>query len=557
MLSSLQVKNYVLIDSLDIQFPAGLGIITGQTGAGKSILLGALSLVLGSKADASMIGESAENCIVEAVFNVQDDSSVRKALEEKDLPWNGGELVIRRVIARSGRSRSFINDEPVRVEELQRLASRLVDIHSQHQTMLLSDRHYQLSLLDHFAGNAALLEECSSAWSDLSAHSAELSSVESRLRTLAQQKDYNEAMFRSLDEAHLRDGEMEELDIEQRSLANAEEIRGNLHGVTSIFSGDMQGDGHSLDSMMKEAGKLLSKVAAYIPDAASLAERLESCRLEMDDILEEVSSMEERTEVSPVRLEAVEERMSQLYDLMHKHQCSDVAGLIEEKERLSNLIFDSDSLVDRKTALEGMVAADKVRLDKACKALHEARTKASKPFAAEVQASIRGLELEQAVFAVDIAESAPSASGADSVTFLFSASGRGPVDVAKCASGGEMSRIMLCLKAMMAKYTAMPTMVFDEIDTGVSGSVADKMGSMICSMGADMQVFAITHLPQVAAKGNAHFLVSKTISPDGRAVTSISALSGEARVREIARMLSGSTVTPEAVANAKSLLASR
>lgn len=555
MLSSLQVKNYVLIDSLDIQFPAGLGIITGQTGAGKSILLGALSLVLGSRADASMIGESAENCIVEAVFNVREDSSVRKALEEKDLPWNDGELVIRRVIARSGRSRSFINDEPVRVEELQRLSSRLVDIHSQHQTMLLSDRHYQLSLLDHFAGNAALLDECSAAWSDLSAHSAELSSIESKLRIMAQQKDYNEAMFRSLDEAHLREGEMEELDIEHRSLANAEEIRNNLYAVASVFTGDEQGDSPSFDSMMKEAGKLLSKVTAYIPDAASLAERLESCRLEMDDILGEVSSMEERTEVSPVRLEAVENRMSQLYDLMKKHQCSDVAGLLEEKERLSGLIFDSDSLVDRKAALEGIIAEDRARLDSACKALHESRAKASNPFAAEVQASIRRLELEQAVFAVNIAETSPSASGADSVTFLFSASGRGAVDLAKCASGGEMSRIMLCLKAMMAKYTAMPTMVFDEIDTGVSGSVADKMGSMICAMGADMQVFAITHLPQVAAKGNAHFLVSKAISPDGRAVTSISALSGEARVREIARMLSGSTVTPEAVANAKSLLA--
>lgn len=554
MLTSLQVRNYVLIDSLDIQFPAGLGIITGQTGAGKSILLGALSLVLGSKADASLIGRSADNCIVEAAFDVHEDKVLEGMLAEKDLPWNGGQLVVRRVVAASGRSRSFINDEPVKVEDLSRFASRLVDIHSQHQTLLLSDRAYQLSMLDHFAGNSALLEECSGAWTALSSHQAELSSIEERIRTLAQQRDFNEAMFRRLDEARLREGEMEELDLEQKALANAEEIKSGLYSVSGAFSGDPQSDSPSVDSLMKEAVRQLSKVAKYVPDASGLASRLDSARLEIEDILSEVESLGQRTEVSPERLEAVENRMSLLYELMNKHQCADIAQLIAERDRLSGLIFDSDALCEKRDSLVKTVGVDRERLERVCKALHDAREKAAGPFAAEIQQSIRDLELDQAVFRVEVTPSAVTRTGADAVSFLFSASGTAPVDVAKCASGGEMSRIMLCLKAMMAKYTSMPTMVFDEIDTGVSGSVADKMGSMICRMGRDMQVFAITHLPQVAAKGNAHFLVSKSIAEDGRAVTSISPLTGEDRVREIARMLSGSTITPEAIANAKSLL---
>lgn len=554
MLEKLHVRNYVLIDSLDIQFPAGLGIITGQTGAGKSILLGALSLVLGSKADASMIGESADNCIVEAEFDVSDDEVLRDVLRQKDLPWNDGELVIRRVIARSGRSRAFINDEPVRVEDLSRLSSRLVDIHSQHQTLLLSDRAYQLSVLDCFAGNADLLKDCRDAWNELSAHKAELADTEARLRTLIREKDFNESMFHSLDEARLREGEMEELDAEQRALANAEDIKNGLFEVSSAFAGDSGGDSPSVDSLMKEAGKSLQKISKFLPSAEELAGRMESARLELEDILGEVESLSERVEVSPARLETVESRMSQLYGLMQKHQCADVAELIRERDRLSELIFDSDSIAGRKSELENAVALDMERLEAICARLHEARLSASGPFAEEIQRSIRGLELEQAVFEVRIESVQPSATGADAVAFLFSSTGKNPVDVARCASGGEMSRIMLSLKAMMARYTSMPTMIFDEIDTGVSGSVADKMGSMICRMGEDMQVFAITHLPQVAAKGNAHFLVSKGVTENGRTVSKISQLSPDERVNEVARMLSGSEITPEAVANAKALL---
>ena len=552
MLKSLQVKNFVLIDSLDIDFPAGLSIITGQTGAGKSVLLGAISLVLGAKADSTMVGESGESCVVEAEFEIDDDA-VRVIIEEEGLDWDGGHLTVRRVLGRSGRSRSFVNDEPVQVGVLSRLSAKLIDIHSQHQTLLLTNKAYQLSMLDHYAGNYQLLSEYRECWQRLGACENELAQLKSQIDSIAQQKDYNESRFRQLDEACLVDGELEDLEAEQVSLANAEEIKNGLYEAENLISPE-DDERPSMDSLLKEAAKLLDKTGRFVDSSKLLSERVESLRLELDDVLSELKSLEMKVEVSPERLEAVEDRMSLLYELMRRFSCSDIASLIEERDRLSQLVFGSEALEERYGELEKQISHDRKLLATLAAKLHDSRSAKAVEFAHAIQNSVRFLEMDQAVFSVNIEEVEAGATGKDSVTFLFSASGRNPVDVAKCASGGEMSRIMLCLKAMMAKYTNMPTMVFDEIDTGVSGSVADKMGSMICSMGADMQVFAITHLPQVAAKGDAHYLVSKTVSPDGKAVTAISQMSGDDRVMEIARMLSGSAVTPEAVANARSLM---
>ncbi len=552
MLKSLQVKNFVLIDSLEINFPAGLSIITGQTGAGKSILLGAISLVLGSKADASMVGESGDTCVVEAEFEMDDDS-VRAAVEEEGLEWDGGSLVVRRVLNRSGRSRSFINDEPVQVGVLSRISSHLIDIHSQHQTLLLNNKAYQLSMLDHYAGNAALLEACRECYTRLNSRERELSELKSQIDTIAQQSEYNEARFRQLDQAKLAEGELEELEAEQKRLANAEEIRQNLFEAEDILS-PQDDERRPLDSMLKDVVRFLERAGKYVEGASQIASRVESSRLELDDVLSEIQAVSSTVDVAPDRLETVESRMSLLYELMRKFGCSDVASLIAERDRLGGLVTGSEVLEERYHDLEKLIAEDRAELDNIAGRLHESRSMSMVPFAAAIQDSVRSLEMEQAVFQVVLSETEVSASGKDGITFLFSASGRNPVDVSKCASGGEMSRIMLCLKAMMARYTNMPTMVFDEIDTGVSGSVADKMGSMICSMGADMQVFAITHLPQVAAKGDAHYLVSKTVAQDGKATTAINQLSGDDRVMELARMLSGSVITPEAIANAKSLI---
>lgn len=561
MLKALHIKNYVLIDSLDIGFPAGLVIITGQTGAGKSILLGALSLVMGSRADSSVIGAAGDNCVVEAEFEVNDeDGSLRQYLDENEIdfdPVDGkGQLTIRRVLNSNGRSRSFVNDSPAPLKVLSMLSSRLIDIHSQHETMLLRDKQFQMSMLDHFAGDSGLLQSCRTRWERLTGLKNDLDEVNANLSRTNAEKDYNQAQFERLDSAHLKDGELEELETEQKQLANAEEIKSSLYQVENYFSpsgDDAQDDRMSIDSMLKESSRILDKLLSYIPSVSALSERIESARLELDDVLSEVSDLEAGTEISDERLQEVEERLSLLYDLLKKYSCTQVSELIELRDRLSESLADTSVLEARKSALEREIREAEKDLADACSDLHDARAKAVPGFSENICKSIRSLELDRAVFDVVLEPGKPGPDGSDTILFRFSSTGKSPVDVAKCASGGEMSRIMLCLKAMMARYTNMPSMIFDEIDTGVSGSVADKMGSMICSMGDYMQVFAITHLPQVAAKGDAHYIVTKEFDGD-RAISSIRKISGEDRVMEVARILSGSRVTPEAIANAKSLL---
>lgn len=564
MLKALHIKNYVLIDSLDIEFPAGLVIITGQTGAGKSILLGALSLVMGSRADSSVIGAAGDNCVVEAEFEVNDeDGSLRQYLDENEIdfdPVDGkGQLTIRRILNSNGRSRSFVNDSPAPLKVLSMLSSRLIDIHSQHETMLLRDKQFQMSMLDHFAGDSGLLQSCRTRWERLTGLKNDLDEVNANLSRTNAEKDYNQAQFERLDSAHLKDGELEELETEQKQLANAEEIKSSLYQVENYFSpsgDDAQDDRMSIDSMLKDSSRILDKLSSYIPSVSALSERIESARLELDDVLSEVSDLESGTEISDERLQEVEERLSLLYDLLKKYSCTQVSELIELRDRLSESLADTSVLEARKSALEKAIGEAEKDLADACSDLHDARAKAVPGFSENICNSIRSLELDRAVFDVVLEPGKPGPDGSDTILFRFSSTGKSPVDVAKCASGGEMSRIMLCLKAMMARYTNMPSMIFDEIDTGVSGSVADKMGSMICSMGDYMQVFAITHLPQVAAKGDAHYIVTKEFDGD-RAISSIRKISGEDRVMEVARILSGSRVTPEAIANAKSLLESK
>ena len=546
MLRSLHVRNYVLIDSLEIDFPEGLVIITGQTGAGKSILLGALGLALGGKADASLVGAHGDSCVVEAEFTVGNDAALRALMAENDLE-DGDTLLIRRTLNRTGRSRSFVGDEPVSLPVLQALSEHLIDIHSQHQTLRLGDPAFRLSMLDHYAGNGTRLETCRTAWNTLQSLRKELSEVTDRLQRLSAEKEYNEARFARLEAAKLRDGELEELEAEQKQLAHAEELKEYLNNCEDILA--PADDRSPLTAQLKEAGKQAARAARYIPALEPLLQRLESARLELEDIVDELESANARIDVSPDRLEQVEDRMSLLYDLMKKYGVQTIAELIAEQERLSEALFDSTALEERRAELEKSLKQAEKAYDSAATALHDARQNASEGFASAILASLAFLELDRSVFTVELAPSAEGPTGRDAVRFLFSSTGKAPQDLSKVASGGELSRIMLSLKAMMARYTAMPALIFDEIDAGVSGSAADKMGQMICRMGEDMQVFAITHLPQVAAKGNAHYLVTKEND-----VTAIRPLSREGRVRELARLLSGSVISDAAVANAQALL---
>ena len=555
MLTALQVRNYVLIDSLEIDFPEGLIIITGQTGAGKSILLGALSLVMGAKADASMVSEGADNCVVEAEFETAD-KTLQNVLEENEVEWEEGHITIRRVVNRSGRSRAFVNDCPVPVTLLQEISSVLIDIHSQHQTLLLSDKSFQLDILDHYAGTMPQREQCASLWKTLGALKTELRTLEERIARQISEKEYNEAQYRQLEAAALREGELAELEDEQKQLANAEEIKTSLSAVEELFTAASSGgEIMSIDASLKEASKLLLKAGRYVPAVSELAERVDSCRHELDDILSDAVSINSGIDLSQSRLEEVENRMSLIYSLMQKHSCSDVSELIALRDSLSESLADTAILEEKREAVLRKIAEVETELNTVADSIHSARMAASGAFADAISVSIRDMELPYAIFDVELSKVPVSSTGCDAVVFKFSSTGRNAVDVAKCASGGEMSRIMLALKAMMARYANMPTMIFDEIDTGVSGSVADRMGSVICEMGSFMQVFAITHLPQVAAKGTAHYLVSKDIDPQtSKAVSTIVRLSDSERVMEVARMLSGSVLTDAAIANAKSLL---
>ena len=543
MLRSLRVSNYVLIGSLETSFPEGLSIISGETGAGKSILLGALSLALGGKGDASMVGAAGDNCVVEAEFSVTN--AVREFLLREDLPSEGDTLTLRRVLSRAGRTRSFLDDEPVSASVLQELAELLIDIHSQHQTLRLQDDKFRLEALDLYAGSAGACAECASLWGAMQEASRHLADVQARLDRARREEDWNRALLDKLQEAKLVAGELEELEEEQKRLAHAEELMEMLSSADMLLSSEDS----SPALRLREAQKLLEKSARYIGPMEELARRLEEARLEVEDIAGDVAAEASRLDVSPARLQQVDDRLSLLYAIMKKHGVSTVEELIAERDRLASLVEDASSLEEdvssASLALEKASAAYK----KASSELHALRAAAAEPFASSIEGLLHGLDLDHAAFKVMLSDAPAGPSGADRVEFLFSSTGKELRDVARSASGGELSRIMLSLKACMAQFRKMPTLVFDEIDSGVSGGTADKMGSLVCSMGLKMQVFAITHLPQVAAKGNAHFLVTRKDD-----VTSMHLLSSEERVLEIARMLSGSTVTPAAIENAKALL---
>jgi DNA repair protein RecN (Recombination protein N) len=546
MLYSLSVSNYILIGSLETEFPEGLIIISGETGAGKSILLGALSLVLGAKADAAMVGPAGENCVVEAVFGIDD--TVRRILADADLPSEDDRLVLRRTVGRSGRSRCFANDEPVSVNVLQELSACLVDIHSQHQTLRLQDARFRMEALDLHAGCEALRGACADAWNKVLADRRTLEELEQRLTSARDQQEYNQSRWQRLEEARLTAGELEDLEAEQKQLAHAEEIKETLSAADALLT-PSDDEIPSPAHQMRECARQLEKVAAFVPSMQALAERLSSARLEVEDIAAEVADASARMDVSPERLQQVEDRLSLLYGLFQKYGATTVEELIAERDRLSSLVMDASGLqADVDEARKTLADDDKAHQD-LCNELHERRSAGAKPFAAAVETLLHGLDLDKATFEVVLEDAQPSATGRDTVQFLFSSTGQIKADVSKAASGGELSRIMLSIKAEMARYKHMPTLVFDEIDTGVSGGTAHKMGQLVCKMGESMQVFAITHLPQVAAKGHAHYLVSKASGS-----TTVHQLDGDGRVQEIARMLSGASITPEAIANAQALL---
>ena len=536
MLSRLSISNYALISSLDITFPDGLVIISGETGAGKSILLGALSLVLGKRADSSVFCDNTRNCVVEAEFH---DKS-------------GEEYILRRVITPAGRSRSFLNDEPVSLADLAAISNRIIDIHGQHQHLLLTDPDYRLGVIDHFAGTAPLLDEYKKIYDEYTAVEDEAASLEKSIAEEERDAEYRQFQLHKLQEAALVSGEMEALEQEQKALAHAEDIRTGLDAAYACLNPhDI-----SVSQLLKDAATRLSKFAAWDDRLESLAARLESSRIEISDIEREIEDISSSVTVSPQRLDEVEERMSLIYSLERKYGCADVDELIALRDSLATALGGTEQMRDRLSALRQRQQELGTQREALARGLSEQRRAASGSLSEALQEAVRSLEMPHAVFRAEISgKGRLTATGGDNLDFMFSSNGEQSLrDISKVASGGELSRVMLALKGLLARYTSMPTMIFDEIDTGVSGRIADKMGNMIGRMGQNMQIMAITHLPQIASKKGAHYLVFKEFGPDGKASTGIRRIEGEERVMEVARMLSGSELTPAAVENARELL---
>jgi len=552
MLKRLYVKNYVLIDELDITFEKGMSIITGETGAGKSILLGALGLILGQRADAAALQNKSKKCIIEGTFNISE-YKLQSFFNENELDYEE-ETCIRREISAEGKSRAFINDTPVTLAVLKELSSQLVDIHSQHETLLLNSNKFQLTVVDEFASNHERLAKYSDT---LSAYNELKKSIELMKEEEAKSKadfDYFNFQLNELSEANLSDpNELTSLEQEQERLENAEEIKLRLsQGFTALSGSD-----DNMLVQLKVIQQQISGLAKFDKSYEEIANRIKSSLVELKDISDELERAEEAINSDNKRLEIIQDRLSLLYKLQQKHRVEDLQSLITLQAELADKVFAIGTLEDRITAKITELDNLHIKLGKEASALTEARKKAIPQIEKEITANLGELAMQGALLRIALIpneENHFSVDGAEKVHFLFSANKGGDFkEISKVASGGELSRLMLCIKALMAKLTSMPTVIFDEIDTGISGETAAKVGSIIKQMAAEHQVIAITHLPQMAGKGHHHYFVYKT-ETKGKTHTHLRILTTEERITEIARMLSGETLTEAALGNAKALL---
>ena len=550
MLKSLFIQNFVLIDSLDICFNPGFSVITGETGAGKSIILGALSLVLGQRADGKSIKQGADKCVIEAIFDVSK-YQLEPFFLGNDLEYDPESCILRRELYASGKSRAFVNDSPVPLAILKELGTKLIDIHSQHQNLLLGDNRFQLRVVDVMAENEILLILYKKEYTRYQGLRKALSALKERAAQSKQEEDYIRFQLDQLEEANLQPNEQEELEQEQETLSHAEEIKSSLYRVSSCLDGEEQG----VVSLLKESLSSMDALERYFPRAKEIAERLRSAYIDLNDLASEMEGMIEDVEFNPDRLAWVNERLDTLYALQQKHRVSSVDDLIALRDQFRAQLTDIESFDEQIAALEKQVQDAYKELLQQAAVLSEQRKVAAVAFAQQLVQMVAPLGMPHTRFQVEVLpRKEPESDGMDEIRFLFSANKSMALQpVAQTASGGEISRLMLCIKAMIAGFTALPTIIFDEVDTGVSGDIADKMGHIMQDLGSKMQVFAITHLPQIAAQGEAHYFVYKEDVKD-RTLTRIRPLDKEERIREVARMLSGSALTEASLANAKDLL---
>lgn len=550
MLKSLFIQNFVLIDSLDIQFDGGFSVITGETGAGKSIILGALSLVLGQRADGKSIKNGADKCIIEAVFDISK-YQLESFFQENDLEYDHESCILRRELFASGKSRAFINDSPVALPVMKELGGRLIDIHSQHQNLLLGDNRFQLKVVDVMAENEILLILYRKEYNRFQSLKKELKELKDKAAQTKQEEDYIRFQLEQLSEARLIVGEQEDLEQEQETLSHAEEIKSSLYKISELLNGDEMGG----LQYIKEALSTADSLEQYFSKAKDISERLRSAYIDLNDLASETDTMREDVEFNPERLEWVNERLNTIYSLQQKHHVSTVEELLDIQSKYEAQLKEIDSFEEQIESLSKQLEVSYKELLQQASVLSNQRKIAAKGMAGQLVDMIIPLGMPNTRFRVDVmAKEEPDNDGMDDIRFMFSANKSGDLQpVAQTASGGEISRLMLCLKAMIAGFTALPTIIFDEVDTGVSGDIADKMGDIMQDLGTKMQVFAITHLPQIAAKGKEHYFVYKEDTSD-RTITRIKQLTNEERILEVARMLSGASLTEASMANARELL---
>ena len=546
MLKKLHIQNYALIESLDIDFESGFSVITGETGAGKSILLGALGLILGSRAESSALRAGAKRCVAEAVFDVKG-LKLEAFFEENELDYDD-ECIIRRELTDAGKSRAFINDTPVSLAVLKQLSTSLLDIHSQHQNLLLSNSDFQMNILDSVAGNEQLLEQYGAEFKEYHTALREYKQLQQQIDDERENLDYLQFQFDEISSAKLEDGEQEELEAESLMLDNAESIKQAVFDAENLLSG--------IAESISSAQRSLSHISEVYTKAASLSERLDSCEIELSDIEAELNASQQEINFDPERAEFVNERLNTIYALQKKYHKSSVAELLEMQATLAQSLgnlTNSDEVLEQKKAL---CLKLKMAVSLTAQKLTKERQKAAWMVEQSLVEHLKPLGMSNVNFKVDIA-AAPKLqpSGQDEIQFLFSANKSAPMQsIAKIASGGEIARVMLSLKALVSNHKEMPTIIFDEIDTGVSGKIADEMATLMEAMGQNgRQVICITHLPQIAARGIQHYRVYKQDSADATH-THIEQLQPQQRVEEIAKMLSGSTLTEAAINNAKTLL---
>lgn len=550
MIKTLHISNYALIDRIDITFFPGLNIITGETGAGKSIILGALGLLLGGRADTKVVRDPNVKSVIEATFSADGYTSLQQFCEENDIDWDDDTVILRREISTTGRSRAFINDSPVNLAQLQTAGLFLIDIHSQHQNLLLASPLYQLQVIDSVACNATLNDEFHTLYNSYRQALRQYKQERIALDKARTNEEFLRYQYDMLVNASLQPGELEELENERKLLANMAQVKASLQ----LIGGALTDGDTNADDLVREAAAEASQIASYVDDGEALADRLEALRVELRDIAATFADADGALSDDPARLDEVEERLNLLYDLLRRQQAETIEQLIEIRDRLANEIkaidLGDEGLQKSETAAK---KAKRAAMEKA-EELSASRKAAAQQFAADLKERATPLGMKNLQVEISIKPVQLSATGIDAIEFLFAFNKNQPLmPVGSTASGGEISRLMLSIKSLVAHKMQLPSIVFDEVDTGVSGDVAHRMGALMKDISENIQVIAITHLPQVAAKGNAHFRVFKT-DTDSSTITRIELLTPENRIAEIAQMLSGSTIDQAALANARALI---